>query len=226
MNVKANICRKYLIRMGIIAIAGIGFAFYCVYDGAIGYPNQRVRALKYIEVKEACKKEKKTQSEWKAQWKEITTENGWSQDNPGEPKPENAWIGQFAMAGLTGLVGILFGFRVLLASRRWTAADEEGLSTHRGLQIPYDKIITFSKKQWRTKGIARVRYWQDDRQKQLVLDDFKFDRSATEAIVRQIEAKITPEQIVDGKPEPPLQEPSQQDSSVEYSETENSETAS
>jgi hypothetical protein len=219
MTVKANICRQYLIRMGIIAIAGIGFALYCVYDGAIGYPNQRIRALKYQEVKEICKNEKKTQSEWRAQWEKIATENGWSLKNPGEPKPENAWIGQYAMAGVTGFVGILFGFRVLLASRRWIAADEEGLSTHKGQQIPYDKIITFSKKKWRTKGIARVRYWQDERQKRLVLDDFKFDRSATEAIVRQIEAKITPEQIVDGKPEPPLQEPSQQDSTAENSET-------
>jgi len=212
MTVKANISRQYLIRMGIIALAGIGFALYCLYDGAIGYPNQRAWALKYQEIKEECKKENKPQSEWRAQWKEIATENGWPLKPPGQPKAEDAWIGQFAMAGVTGVVGILFGFRVLLASRRWIAADEEGLSTHNGLQIPYDQIITFSKKQWRTKGIARIRYWQDERQKRLVLDDYKFDRSATEAIVRRIEAKITPEQIVDGKPEPPLQEPAMENS--------------
>ncbi len=208
MTIKAKSSRQYMIRIGIIALAGIFFALYCLYDGAIGYPNQRVRALKYQEIQ----KEKdvdgnpKPLSERRAKWQKIATENGWSLKKPGEPKTDADFTGQFWMAGLTGSLGILFGLRVLLASRRWIAADETGLSTHGGIQVPYDQIITFSKKLWRSKGIARVRYWQDGRQKRLTLDDYKYDRTATEAIVRRIESKITPEQIVDGKPEPPLQE--------------------
>ena len=208
MTVKASISRQYLIRMGIIALAGIGFALYCLYDGAIGYPNQRVRALKYQEIQKSKDEQgnPKPLSERRAQWQAIAEEKGWPRKNPGEPKTEADFTGQFWMAGLTGSLGLLFGIRVLLASRRWISADETGLNTNGGLQVPYDQIITFSKKLWRTKGIARVRYWQDGRQKRLVLDDYKYDRSATEAIVRRIESKITPEQIVDGKPEPPLQE--------------------
>jgi len=197
--------------MGILALAGVGFAIYCLYDGAIGYPNQRERALKYQEILKSKDEAGITKplSERKAQWKAIATEKGWSLKNPGKPKTEADCIVQYWMAGLTGSLGILFGIRVLLASRRWIAADESGLSTNGGLQVPYDQILTFSKKQWRTKGIARVRYWQDGQQKKLVLDDYKFDRLATEAIVRQLESKITPEQIVDGKPEPPLQAPNE-----------------
>jgi hypothetical protein len=208
MTIKASISRQFLIRMGIIALAGVGFALYCLYDGAIGYPNQRERALKYQEIQKAKDEEGnlKPLSERRAQWQAIAKEQGWPQKNPGEPKTEADFTGQFWMAGLTGSLGLLFGIRVLLASRRWISADETGLNTSWGLQVPYDQIITFSKKLWRTKGIARVRYWQEGRQKRLVLDDYKYDRSATEAIVRRIESKITPEQIVDGKPEPPLQE--------------------
>ena len=208
MTVKASISRQYLIRMGIIALAGVGFALYCLYDGAIGYPNQRERALKYQEIQKEKDEEGNTKplSERKAKWQAFAKEKGWSLKNPGEPKTEADFTGQFWMAGLAGSLGLLFGIRVLLASRRWIAADETGLSTSGGLQVPYDQIITFSKKLWRTKGIARVRYWQDGRQKRLALDDYKYDRPATEAIVRRIESKITPEQIVDGKPEPPLQD--------------------
>jgi hypothetical protein len=210
-TIQANSSRQYLIRMGIIALAGIVFALYCVYDGAIGYPNQRVRALKYQEIQKSLDVEGnvKPLSERKAQWKEVATENGWNpnEKNLTKAKTEADCTVQFLMAGLAGSMGILFSIRVLLASRRWIAADESGLRTSGGLQIPYDQIITISKKLWRTKGIARVRYWQESRKKRLVLDDYKFDRTATEAIVRRIESKITPEQIVDGKPEPPLQDP-------------------
>jgi len=211
MTIKAKSSRHYLIRMGIIALAGVGFALYCLYDGAIGYPNQRIRALKYQEVQKEKDAEGslKPLSERKSQWKEVAAKNGWdpNEKNLKKAKTEADCIVQFWMAGLTGLLGLLFGVRVLLASRRWIAADETGLSTNGGLQVPYDQIITFSKKLWRTKGIARVRYWQDGRQKRLTLDDYKYDRAATESIVRRIESKITPEQIVDGKPEPPIQAP-------------------
>ena len=218
MTIKAKSSRQYLIKMGIIALAGIFFALYCLYDGAIGYPNQRVRALKYQEIQ----KEKDADdniyplSARKAKWKKIATENGWdpNEKNLKKAKTEADFTGQFWMAGLAGSLGLLFGFRLLLASRRWIVADETGLSTHGGIQIPYDQIITFSKKIWRSKGIAQVRYWQDGRQKRLKLDDYMYDRAATEAIVRRIESKITPEQIVDGKPEPPLQ-----DSAVDNTES-------
>lgn len=206
MTIKAVISPRYLLRFGTIALFAIGLAIWSWYDGAIGWPNQRTRALKYIEVKEEARKAEKKQEQWHAEWRAIAQKNNWPEKYPGEPKDEAACQAQFYMAGLAGIVGVLLALRLALLRGRWITSDDTGLSTNRGERVEYAQITALNKKDWRSKGIARVQYMVDDRKKRLVLDDYKYDRSATDMILRVVEANIDHALIVQGKPEPPLTE--------------------
>jgi hypothetical protein len=48
--IRANISRPYLLRLGLVSLFSLGLAFWCVYDGMVTYPAQRLRAIKYIEL--------------------------------------------------------------------------------------------------------------------------------------------------------------------------------
>ena len=48
--IRANISRPYLLRLVLVSLFSLGLAFWCVYDGLVTYPAQRVRAIKYIEL--------------------------------------------------------------------------------------------------------------------------------------------------------------------------------
>ena len=48
--IRANISRPYLLRLGLVSLFSLGLAFWCVYDGMITYPEQRLQAIKYIEL--------------------------------------------------------------------------------------------------------------------------------------------------------------------------------
>ena len=73
MAIRAKASTGYLARLAVVGAALLGFSLWSLYDGAIGYPAQIVRANKYLELKEAGNKE---------DWPEVALENGWSTDNP------------------------------------------------------------------------------------------------------------------------------------------------
>ena len=45
--IRAHISRPYLIRLGLVSLFSLGLAFWCIYDGYITYPAQRIRAIEY-----------------------------------------------------------------------------------------------------------------------------------------------------------------------------------
>ena len=48
--IRANISRPYLLRLGLVSLFSLGLAFWCIYDGMVTYPLQRLQAIKYIEL--------------------------------------------------------------------------------------------------------------------------------------------------------------------------------
>lgn len=51
--IRANISRPYLLRLALVSLFSFGLAFWCIYDGWVTYPAQRIRAIKYIELLDA-----------------------------------------------------------------------------------------------------------------------------------------------------------------------------
>jgi len=190
---KANIDRKYLWRLGLIAVVFLAMALWFCYDGAVTYPRQRERALKYQELKEEDRL---------SEWQEIAGERGWPTVDPGEPKEETDIQAQFVMACVIVLPGLFFAFLFLLARGRWIELDGSELRTSGGRQVEFGQIVTLDKAKWKSKGIAKIHYRQNGRKRRLILDDWKYETDPTRTILREVESSLESNQIVGGEREP------------------------
>ncbi len=203
MTLRANSDPRYYLRFLLMGVVAIGFALWSLYDGAIAYPAQRVRALKYKEL------EKEDRAD---QWPAYARERDWPTERPGKPKDEDDFAVQFIMATLAGTIGLFLLVVVMRSRGRWIEADESGLKSSWGKSFEFIQVVSLDKKRWRSKGIAKITYENGDRRGRFVLDDYKFERATTDMILRQLESKIAAEKIVGGPPEPPLEETSDDDS--------------
>ena len=61
---------------------------------------------------------------------------------------------------------------------------------------------SLNKRKWRSKGIAVVTYVSNNRRCKFAIDDYKFERFHTDAILCQLEQHIDPARIENGPPEP------------------------
>ena len=84
-------------------------------------------------------------------------------------------------------------------------ADQTGIRSSWGKQLTFGQILNLDKKKWREKGIATIKYQDAKRPRRFVLDDCKFNREATEEILRLIETNIQENQIINGSPESSLE---------------------
>ncbi len=194
MTIRSKISGRHLIRLAIVGLFCIGFGLYCLYDGMVGYPNQRERALAFQELEEQGRLE---------EWTQFAAERGWKPFNPGEPRTEAEISVQFYMMAVCGVAGLLVLTRVLWSIGRWIEMDDSGLRSSRGQVVKFDQVAKIDKKKWDNKGIAKVHYQANGRSNVFTLDDFVYDRPTTDDILRQLESRIGVDKIVNGKPEPP-----------------------
>jgi len=195
-TIRAEIDMRFYMRFLLIGAAALGFAGWSAYDGAVTYPAQRIRALEYDRLHQ----EHRT-----SEWPQLAEEKGWPTAPPGEPKTEADFNVQFIMAAACTLIGLWLLLVVWLARGRWIEADSSGISSSWGQSLQFDQVQALNKKQWRDKGIAKVKYTLGQRNKRFVLDAFKFDRNNTDTILRRLEERIGADKIVGGRPEPPPQ---------------------
>jgi hypothetical protein len=194
MTIRSKVSGRHLLRLTVVGLFCIGFGLYCLYDGMIGYPAQRERALKFQELEELNQLE---------DWPRVAAENGWKPFDPGKPKTEAEITVQFYMMAVCGVAGLLVLTKVLRSLGRWVEMDNAGLRSNRGQAVQFDQIRKIDKKKWDNKGIAKVHYQENGRAKVFTLDDFVYDRPTTDDILRKLENRVGIDKIVNGKPEPP-----------------------
>ncbi len=211
MPVTAKISASYLWRLGLIALFCLGFAAWFLYDGTITYPRQRERALKYKELRDADRL---------AEWRGVATERGWPSDPPGDPKSQADIYSQLVLAAVVAVPGLLFAVFLIRARGRWIEMTETGLRTSWGRQLEFGQITRLDKRKWKSKGIARIRYQDSGRHRQVVLDDCKYDPDPTTEILRGVESRLDPSQIVGGRAEPARPREPEPDQSEPASEDE------
>lgn len=180
-----------------MGLGAIALALWFLYDGAITYPNQRERALAHDELMEQGRID---------DWPQYASERGWPTSYPGEPKTEGDIIMQFFMAAMAGGVALLLLSIPLRARGRWIEASDSGVTSSWGQSFHYDRVLELNKRQWRSKGIAKVTYDDGGRKRRFVIDDYKFDRYPTDDILYEVEQHIDPALITGGPPEPPPEE--------------------
>jgi hypothetical protein len=192
MTIRAISDRRFFLRFLFIGLVVTGFGLYCVYDGAYGYPQQRIRALKYEEFEKEGRL---------GEWNAYARSQGWSTDPPGEPKTPVDFQLQFIMAGVCAALALWF-FSIVLRNRgRWIEASPAGVTSSWGQRFDWDDVISVDKKQWKKKGIAKVYYQEGDRRRRFLIDDFKFLREPTGQILRMLESRVGHDKITGGHPE-------------------------
>ena len=205
MPVRTNNEPRYYRRFQIMGVIALGFALYCLYDGFIGYPNQRERALAFHELETELGQDPVA---FRDRWHEVARENNWDTEYPGEPKSEGDIIMQFVMAAGSAAVGLWLLGGAWLARGRWIESTDSGIHSSWGQNFRFDQIVALNKRKWRDKGIAKVTYEENGRKRRFVIDDYKFDRYLTDGILRELEANIDPALITGGPPEAALDAPS------------------
>ncbi len=201
MPIRAENDPRFSRRFLYMGIAAFGFALWCLYDGAIAYPNQRERALALNEILENNRSLPLPARLDK--WNALARERGWPTSDPGEPKSEADVIMQYVMAGMAATVGLWLVSIPLRARGRWIELSDSELDSSWGQSLQLDQILALNKRQWRSKGIAKITYQDGRRKRRFVLDNYKFDRHATDSILYEIEQRIDPALITGGPPEPP-----------------------
>jgi len=196
MTIRAERDPRFYLRFLLIGLAALGFSLYCLYDGFIGYPLKQERALAFEKLLE-----EKRGDEWDA----YAIERGWSTTPPAASKPHEEYEVdvkmQFWMAGLSGLVGFFPLVAVWRSRGRWIELSDQGLTSSWGQSVTFDQTEPLEKRQWRSKGIAKLRYDDNGRKRTFVIDDFKFKRGPTDEILAKLEQRIGLDKITGGPPE-------------------------
>ena len=202
MNLRANPESKFLLKYLVIGLGCVAFAGWSLYDGLVVAPNKIPRAQAWAELQE----ENLTSDEENKKWKEISTENGWSSKRPSKDESVESiqhfitYQYIFIVLGLgIGLPCLIWYFRTRTS---WIESTVDGLRSSSGQELKLSQIQKFDKKKWEKKGIGVIHYkTDDDSVKTFIVDDLKYDRIATDDIVRWVESNIPAEMIVNGEPE-------------------------
>ncbi|MCI0334914.1 MAG: hypothetical protein L0228_17015 [Planctomycetes bacterium] len=201
MAIRSENDPRFSRRFLFMGIAAIGFALYCLVDGTIRYPHKQERAIAF---------EKLYADNQVDQWEEFALERGWSTSIPEQSKSEEEYrtsiMQQYAMFVVAGLVGLWLVSIPLRARGRWIESTDTGITSSWGQSLNFSDVVNLEKRQWRSKGIAKVTYLENGRKQRFVLDDYKFDRQKTDAILYELEQHIDPALITGGPPESPPEE--------------------
>ncbi|QDT68052.1 hypothetical protein MalM25_09640 [Planctomycetes bacterium MalM25] len=222
---------KFYSRFKWLGLAALGFMAYCLYDGLVTWPDQMERGQTlYTMAEETLSESDKDEitrvvhekklhghggfyqilrtnlsdyPELETAWKEKAAEAGWDEAPPAKLRAQGDIYGQYIMAGISLLGAIYFLTTVLRTNGRWFELNENGVDSRWGESFSLDQVTAIEKKQWRDKGIARVRYKDEGgRARTFVVDNYKYHRKTTDRILWRIENAVGIDKIVGGKPGP------------------------
>lgn len=179
MQTKATISPGYMARLVVVAIITLIGGLWFSYDGFVGYPHQQKVAQAYMQFQEEGRVD---------QWPEFAKENGWSV-TPESPKSDSdIWLQR--ILGMVAMpIGLIFGMATLRSLGRYVSCDQDGLSTNKYSNIPFDAITKLDKSRWQKKGIVIIQFQMDGKSGHIMLDDWKMNTDNTEQILRTIELK-------------------------------------
>ncbi|HEY2761062.1 MAG TPA: hypothetical protein VGI75_09970 [Pirellulales bacterium] len=207
MQIRAENEPRYSRKFLIMGICAIGFGLWCLYDGLFGYPAHRIQGFNEfkIDYKKLFKDEHAkalTVEEFEvvASHDDLLEWAKYAEDRRIPRTPDI--MTQFIMATVMMTAGLFLVSIPLRARGRWIEATDDAISSSWGETFRYDEVESVNKRKWRSKGIAKVTYVSGGRRRTFAVDDYKFDRYPTDAILYELEQRIDPGRIANGPPEP------------------------
>jgi hypothetical protein len=164
-----------------IALFFLGVGFYFLFDGLIGYPRKNERWQAH---------EEQVKAHGEKGWKAYADSRGWSSTPPHKFYTKTDIISQYVFAGITASVGALLLIYWITQKDRRLRTDAEAVYTPTGTRVPFSSIIGLGKKKWESKGLATVRYEEQGRHRQFIVDDYKFEAEAAKQILTEIEEHL------------------------------------
>jgi hypothetical protein len=196
MTIRAERDPRFYLRFLLIGLAAWAFACWALYDGFIAYPLAQERAVVFEKLLDEGRGD---------DWDAEAIGRGWSTSPPEKSKTEEEFEidvkMQFWMAGLAGVVGFFPLLAVFLSRGRWIELGENGLTSSWGQSVEFGQVESLEKRQWRNKGIAKLRYIDGGKKRTFVIDDFKFKREPTDQILAELENRIGIDKVTGGPPE-------------------------
>lgn len=195
MTVRAAIRPGYLWRLIGVCLMCAGFGIYSLYDGLHAYP-QINRIHDQFEAFKAAHPQ-----DWQQKWLAFAQERNLPVE-PAERKSELSILTQYLMAGITLPIALLAGFAVLRSRNRWMEMDEKSLRSSDGSQLALDYITQLDKTRWYNKGIAELQHQAGGAgaSGRWMLDAWKYDTQAMQQMVRTIQSRLKPEQVIGDRP--------------------------
>ena len=181
MPAEARISSTWRNQKLLVSLFVIGFGCYFFFDGLWNWPRSNVRWEAYEKFK--------TESRL-TEWPAYAESQGWVEEQPHKFYKREDLIGQYAFGTLLVGIGAIVLIYWATQIRRVVRTDDEAVHTAAGNRVPFTAITGVGKKQWETKGIARVRYEIDGRKGEFVVDDYKFDTEPSRVILKEIEEKL------------------------------------
>ena len=181
MPAEARISSTWKNQKLLVSLLVIAFGGYFFFDGSVGWPRSNARFVKHQEFVDAKNE---------MGWITYCTENGVNPEPPHKFYTDDDLKAQFAFGTLLVTIGAIVLAYWATQIRRVVKTDEEAVHTPAGTRVPFSAITGIGKKQWETKGIARVRYELDGRKGEFVVDDYKFETDPSRTILKEIEEKL------------------------------------
>ncbi len=193
MQSRAVFTKSFLRRYLLIAAVFLGWGAYCAWDGFVAYPRE------FPVAEEFAKLEGMESGPKQERWEQLAREKGWKLNKPHTAEEIQSRIfQQDVMLGICLLVGLPALLKYFSSRNSWVEGTTTGWTTSWGESVEFKSVKQLNKKKWKNKGIARATYESNGQEKTFVFDDFKFDREPTGKILRNLEATLSDEQIVEG----------------------------
>ena len=242
-TIRADVQMKFYARFVILGIAALGMAGWFFKDGLVTWPHQTAVWDAYNELKPDSEHETGhghgdhgegpaehsddfPQEAWEAKiaeqgWADsVVYQEGQARQPMGKHRTPFELKTQIILGSIFLPVGLGFLLKVFMARGMWIETDGEQLTSSWGKGFRYEEVTQINKKKWKDKGLASIKHNGGS----FVVDDLKFERKATDAILYQLEQTVGIDKIVGGRPEEdPNAEPD--DESDDESEAEPNESA-
>jgi hypothetical protein len=182
MAVVARISAIWSKQKLFVAVFFLLFGAYFFFDGSYTYPRRNQRWDAHERFVKAGKKE---------EWPAYAASKGWVAKPPEKRYEDGDIVTQFVMGGAATVAGLLLLIYWITQRKRLLKIEDGAVYTPSGARVPFASIRGLGKKRWDTKGIAIVRYEDNGRLLQFVVDDYKYETEPTRQILETIEQQLT-----------------------------------
>jgi hypothetical protein len=156
MPEQASVNKEWAVRMLLIGVLFTAYGSWCIYDGAIAYPEM----IDKYELTHPPATEDEPRPNAYENWPELLREAGYeveAGDQPPRAKSDSDIMTQWIQAALCFPIGFLILIHWAYHARRVPRADEQGLHFG-GKTVPYSDIQEIDKTRWFNKDICIVSY--------------------------------------------------------------------